>query len=109
MRVPERRTQAGYRLGGDEFCVLLTAGPWLSEVRSACARALTEAGDGWEVTTLIGEVDLSEDADTVPQALELVDERLYSDKRERKHAAAKTTASAVALDELSTRSPVVDR
>jgi two-component system cell cycle response regulator len=66
-----------YRMGGDEFCVLLPASePALQRV----ANALTESGDGFTVTSAYGVAVLPGDADSVSTALRVADERLYEHK-----------------------------
>ena len=43
-----------YRMGGDEFCVLLGRGPSDERHVAACAGALTEHGDGFTITCSFG-------------------------------------------------------
>src|SRR6476659_10187319 len=66
-----------YRMGGDEFCVLLPAGdPDLSRV----AAALSESGEGFNVTGAYGSAVIPADATTVSTTLSVADERLYAHK-----------------------------
>jgi len=66
-----------YRMGGDEFCVLLPAGdPDLTRV----AAALSESGEGFNVTGAYGSAVIPADATTVSTALSVADERLYAHK-----------------------------
>jgi two-component system cell cycle response regulator len=66
-----------YRMGGDEFCVLLPASePALQRV----ANALYESGEGFKVTSAYGAAVLPDDASTVSTALSVADERLYAHK-----------------------------
>jgi two-component system, cell cycle response regulator len=66
-----------YRMGGDEFCVLLPA----SELAlQRAANALSENGEGFTVTTSYGAAVLPDDAETVTMALSVADERLYAHK-----------------------------
>jgi two-component system, cell cycle response regulator len=66
-----------YRMGGDEFCVLLPAGgPDLSRV----AAALSESGEGFNVTGAYGSAVIPADATMVSTALSVADERLYAHK-----------------------------
>jgi two-component system cell cycle response regulator len=70
-----------YRLGGDEFCVLLNGRfPREHAVVGAAQEALAEHGSGFTVTASCGVVVLPEDASTVSAALNLADERMYADK-----------------------------
>jgi diguanylate cyclase (GGDEF)-like protein len=66
-----------YRMGGDEFCVLLPA----SELElHRVAAALSESGEGFMVTTSYGAAVIPDDAATVSTALSVADERLYAHK-----------------------------
>jgi diguanylate cyclase (GGDEF)-like protein len=67
-----------YRMGGDEFCVLLPAvEPEVHQV----AEALCESGEGFMVTSAYGSaVILEKDATTVSNALSVADKRLYAHK-----------------------------
>jgi two-component system, cell cycle response regulator len=66
-----------YRMGGDEFCVLLpTHDPDVHHI----AQALWEAGEGFDVTSAYGAAVIPDDASTVTAALSLADERLYAHK-----------------------------
>ncbi|HKD93696.1 MAG TPA: diguanylate cyclase, partial [Gaiellaceae bacterium] len=66
-----------YRMGGDEFCVLLpTPEPDLHRI----AQALWESGEGFDVSSAYGAAVIPADATTVSSALSLADERLYAHK-----------------------------
>ena len=72
-----------YRLGGDEFCVLAEVRP--AEARSileAAVAALSETGEGFEVSSSFGTVFLPAEAGDADSALRLADERLYAQKHE---------------------------
>jgi diguanylate cyclase (GGDEF)-like protein len=86
------RTIAGhgsaYRLGGDEFCLLLSGRfPGHDPLVARARAALAEQGTGFAVSASCGVVIVPEEASTVTAALSLADERMYSDKG----AAARTT------------------
>jgi diguanylate cyclase (GGDEF)-like protein len=66
-----------YRMGGDEFCVLLRE-PDLD--LHQIAQALCESGEGFDVSSAYGAALIPEDAATVSTALSLADERLYVHK-----------------------------
>lgn len=66
-----------YRMGGDEFCVILP--PSETEVHRI-ARALSEGGEGFTVTSAHGAAVIPDDASTVSGALSVADERLYAHK-----------------------------
>jgi two-component system, cell cycle response regulator len=66
-----------YRMGGDEFCVLLpSCEPDLQRI----AEALCESGEGFDVTSAYGTALVPDDATTVSTALTVADERLYAHK-----------------------------
>jgi len=78
-KIVEAAAPAGsaYRMGGDEFCVVLPASePALQRV----ANALNESGEGFTVTSAYGAALLPEDAATVSTALSVADQRLYAHK-----------------------------
>jgi two-component system, cell cycle response regulator len=68
---------AAYRMGGDEFCVLL---PRPEPDIHRIAEALWETGEGFEVTSAYGAALIPDDATTVSTALSVADERLYAHK-----------------------------
>jgi diguanylate cyclase (GGDEF)-like protein len=83
---------AAYRLGGDEFCLLAPvaddgAGPIIDRT----VDALSEQGEGFNVTSSFGAVIVPDDAAEPQEALRVADERLYAQKhrkraqRERPH------------------------
>ena len=72
---------SAYRLGGDEFCVLLD-GHFAAhdQVVTSVASALTERGAGFDVTTSLGVTLIPDEAGNADDALRLADERMYADK-----------------------------
>jgi diguanylate cyclase (GGDEF)-like protein len=66
-----------YRMGGDEFCVLL---PEPDPDFHRIAQALWESGEGFDVTSAYGVAVIPDDASTVSTALSVADERLYAHK-----------------------------
>jgi len=92
-----------YRLGGDEFCLLLEA-PGSDAVLRSAARALEARGDGFDVTASYGRVALPEDAADSEEALHLADRRMYAAKESRPSSAGLQTRS-VLLKVLSEREP----
>ncbi len=72
---------AAYRLGGDEFCLLVPVEDGeVGGVIDATVDALSEQGEGFHVTSSFGAVVLPEDASEPQDALRLADERLYAQK-----------------------------
>lgn len=77
-----------FRLGGDEFCVLLDDGPGGEAAVLAAADALTEKGATFEVGCSYGTVRLPDEAADVDNAMLLADARMYEQKGERRPDAA---------------------
>jgi two-component system, cell cycle response regulator len=78
-----------YRLGGDEFCVLLRPGPsGVEPLALACVTALSEHGEGFDVTTSHGAVAAPAEARTATEALQLADRRMYARKGGRRLSAS---------------------
>ena len=77
-----------YRLGGDEFCVLLRPGAGgVEPLALACVTALSEHGEGFDVTTSHGAVLAPGEARTPTEALQLADRRMYARKGGRRLSA----------------------
>ncbi len=94
-----------YRLGGDEFCVLVSPGrDGVDAVLASCSAALHERGEGFEVTSSFGVVTLPEEASTPTQALQLADRRMYARKGGRRTSAGQQSRD-VLLRTLSERRP----
>ena len=71
-----------YRLGGDEFCLLAPlAGDHAGRLLDLSLEALSEQGEGFDVTSSFGAVILPEEANEGIEALRKADERLYVQKR----------------------------
>ena len=80
-----RPSGRAYRLGGDEFAVIAGGSP--EELAEMCERgrqALTERGQGFDVSSSCGLVTLPLEAADVTHALNLADERLYAEKGVRR-------------------------
>src|SRR3954452_16699300 len=74
-----------YRLGGDEFCALVTLeGRPLEAITAACSGALAERGRGFVVTTSLGVAVVPDDGDAVAPLLQIPDQRLYAHKGARR-------------------------
>jgi two-component system, cell cycle response regulator len=98
-------TGSAYRLGGDEFCVLLDA-PLAADsaVVATIAGALSERGDGFSVAASRGVVRIPQDANDTAAALQLADERMYSQKNSRRVSARRQTRDLL-LQILDERQP----
>jgi diguanylate cyclase (GGDEF)-like protein len=93
-----------YRLGGDEFCLIAPVAPGEAEalIDRACA-ALTEYGEGFEVSSSFGAIMIPDEATDASEALRLADERLYAQKYSRRTETDRTLHAL--LDALSEREP----
>lgn len=70
-----------YRLGGDEFCILLRAHPDdLTGLTEVARESLTVRGDGYCVSSSFGAVAVPLDAHNTEEALQIVDRRMYRNK-----------------------------
>jgi diguanylate cyclase (GGDEF)-like protein len=72
---------AAYRLGGDEFCILIAA---RNPAQLAVAgEALSDRSTAYPITASFGSVLVPREASTLEDALSLADRRLYQHKRGR--------------------------
>jgi two-component system, cell cycle response regulator len=95
-----------YRLGGDEFCVLVHIGERSPETVAATARvALSERGPGFDISTAYGCIMLPRDAQDTSTALRLVDQRLYAAKRSGRSSDTPDQLRAVLLQLVAERLP----
>jgi len=77
-----------YRLGGDEFCALLSSDGGEAMVGD-CLQALSADGDGFTITSSYGAVTLPQEASDPNLALQLADERMYAYKDSSRASAGK--------------------
>ena len=101
-----RHEGRAYRLGGDEFCVILdiAGGTPAEDAVWRAATALREPLDGFLVDASCGAVTLPEEAASATEALHLADTRMYRDK-ERRPDSASRQARDVLLAALAEREP----
>jgi diguanylate cyclase (GGDEF)-like protein len=86
-----------YRLGGDEFAAIIVSHEAGSRaVVSAALESLAERGDGFEVTSSYGLVQLGAEVADAAGAMQVADQRLYGKKSQR----AATTVSKQTHDVL---------
>jgi diguanylate cyclase (GGDEF)-like protein len=83
-----------YRLGGDEFCLILP-GALDDRLRQALATTLTEKGEGFEVTAAWGEARIPSEARTPDAALSLTDRRLYESKQGGRRSTSRQIADVL--------------
>ncbi len=83
-RLGRRRAGVGaaYRMGGDEFCVLVPepAEP-LDALGARAAAALSESGEQFTIGCSYGTVRLGTEAQAASEALRMADQRMYAHKR----------------------------
>jgi two-component system, cell cycle response regulator len=98
-----------YRLGGDEFCLLLDreTAPGDPLVQRA-GEALSEHGEGFTVTASYGVVQIPSEAASSVAALQLADERMYAHKDSRR-ATSRRQARDVLVQVLAEREPELRR
>jgi diguanylate cyclase (GGDEF)-like protein len=95
-----------YRLGGDEFCVLLPAQP--AEVPAAMdliADALREDGETFSIAASGGAVLLPHEAGSPEYALQLADERMYLRKADRQPFVAREQTRDVLVRIMHVKQP----
>jgi len=90
------RHGSAYRLGGDEFCALVTAPVGDRRALWAAAReALGERGGAFAVTCAAGAVEIPREAREPTQALRLADQRMYREKAVSRGGAAELITSVL--------------
>jgi two-component system cell cycle response regulator len=94
-----------YRMGGDEFAMLLEGDATSAGAAVAAgAAALSERGEGFKITCSCGSAELPFDATNRDTALQLSDQRMYADKDSRRPSAG-GEVEAVLLRILNQRAP----
>jgi two-component system cell cycle response regulator len=95
-----------FRLGGDEFCVLSRVEQRSCDAVSAAAvAALSERGQGFDISTAHGCIMLPAEAKDSSTALQIADQRLYADKRSRHTSDAPNQLRDVLLQAMAEREP----
>jgi diguanylate cyclase (GGDEF)-like protein len=92
-----------YRPGGDEFCVIADA-RHQHAMEQAASRALSETGDGFEVSAAFGSVVIPQDTGDAVEAMRKADEAMYAQKHSGR-ATAGRQSSDVLLRALAERHP----
>jgi diguanylate cyclase (GGDEF)-like protein len=96
-----------YRVGGDEFCVLLPGGSESGPERlDWVAEALSEHGHGFIVSASLGWVELPREAESPEAAIQLADRRMY-ERKETTRLTATDQAVAVLARAQRERTPDV--
>jgi diguanylate cyclase (GGDEF)-like protein len=97
-------TGKAYRMGGDEFCVLLPLRGDGNAQAAACAQALAEHGDGFSITCSYGSVAVPAEGDEAGEALRIADQRMYANKNGGR-TSARSQSRDVLLRALAERDP----
>jgi diguanylate cyclase (GGDEF)-like protein len=92
-----------YRPGGDEFCVIASASVQTA-MEQAAAGALSETGDGFEVTAAFGSAVIPGDAGDASEAMRKADAAMYAQKHSGR-ATAGRQSSDVLVRALAERHP----
>jgi diguanylate cyclase (GGDEF)-like protein len=97
-----------YRLGGDEFCVIvpISSPEEAMVVADAGGEALSERGEGFTIAASRGFVQIPEEAQEPRGVLALADLRMYSQKQGARSGPARQTTDAL-VRALEERSPAL--
>jgi diguanylate cyclase (GGDEF)-like protein len=99
----------GYRLGGDEFCVLASTREVSAEdVCERAAEALSNRGQGFTITASWGRVLIPVEVVTASDALRVADRRMYA-KKGLRAGSARNQTRGVLLRVLQEREPELER
>jgi two-component system, cell cycle response regulator len=100
---------SAYRLGGDEFCALLRVpSSELAGRIAGAVKALSEHGKGFAVAPSYGSVVIPTEATDVSAAFQLADQRLYSQKGDRRRARDGEQVRDALMQALRERRPDLD-
>ena len=95
-----------YRMGGDEFCVLITDDTEPGLLIAAARQALADRGDGFDIGASCGVSSLPGDARDPMDALRLADHRMYDEKRAvKRRRTPQMSATAALLQVVRERDP----
>jgi diguanylate cyclase (GGDEF)-like protein len=92
-----------YRLGGDEFCVIADT-TRRHALEQAAGRALSETGDGFEISTAFGTVVLPGDTGNAAEAMRQADNAMYAQKQSGRATAGRQSTD-VLMRALAERHP----
>jgi two-component system, cell cycle response regulator len=95
-----------YRMGGDEFCVLLRdCAEQIDALTDASVAALSERGPGFSIGAAHGVVSIPPELDDPAALMQLADQRLYRRKEETREASAVHQLRDVLLQAFQERHP----
>ena len=95
---------SAYRMGGDEFCVLLPIAADGAAAAAGAAAVLADHGDGFTITCSHGAVVVPVEADDMGEALRTADQRMYAHKHGGR-TSARSQSRDVLLRALAERDP----
>ena len=96
---------SGYRIGGDEFCVLAPVEHGGADaIAQAACEALSEHGEGFSITSTYGAVSLPAETADPAEALRVADHRMYA-RKSLGRASAGRQSTDVLLKVLSEQDP----
>jgi diguanylate cyclase (GGDEF)-like protein len=95
-----------YRLGGDEFCILVPVEETGAEPIAAASAALSEQGTGFAIRSSWGAVFGTEEVVDAVEVISLADRRMYVQKSRRPRSPERQTRN-VLLRALHERSPAI--
>jgi diguanylate cyclase (GGDEF)-like protein len=94
-----------YRLGGDEFCVLVAVNlDHTTPIVAAASHALSEHGGGFSINASYGAILLPQESQDVIEAMQLVDQRMYAQKTSARRSPDRQSRD-VLLRALAERNP----
>jgi diguanylate cyclase (GGDEF)-like protein len=94
-----------YRMGGDEFCVLIHAATRDDPLVAASVAALSERGPGFSIGAAYGEVSIPAEGSDSAAVLQLADQRLYARKDQTREGSAVLQLRDVLLQAFRERYP----
>jgi two-component system cell cycle response regulator len=95
-----------YRIGGDEFCILLDGDLAATEAaRAKIAEALSERGEGFRVGVSLGAAQLPDESTDPEEAIQIADQRMYATKDTRRDDRRSKDALAVLINAQRARQP----
>lgn len=99
-------TGSAYRLGGDEFCVLIDGSvDDVDPAVRALREALHECGQHFEIAASCGVVELGAEARAANEALRIADQRMYEEKGDRARTSHEQEAHDLLLGVLREHEP----
>jgi two-component system cell cycle response regulator len=94
-----------YRMGGDEFCLLLPGGEEGEALLDAAAAALSDQDAGPLISASLGSVRLPEETGEMEEALRLADQRMYAHKHWVRRTGAGEEVGRALLAAVAARDP----